>query len=85
MAYRVVLLRSAARDLQNLTKPIQRRVSRAIDALAADPRPHGAKLLAGPDRAWRIRVGDYRVLYRIDDDRVEVLVIRIRHRGDAYR
>jgi len=42
-------------------------------------------LLSGPDRIWRLRVGDYRILYRVDDDVVRVLVIRIRHRSDAYR
>lgn len=85
MAYRVILLRSADRELEGLPQPIRRRVARAIDALASDPRPPGAKLLTGADRRWRVRVGDYRILYRVNDDLVEVLVIRIRHRSDAYR
>lgn len=85
MAYRVVLLRSAARELADLPVQIQRRVARAINALAADPRSRGSRLLAGPDGIWRVRVGDYRILYRINDDLVEVLIIRIRHRSDAYR
>jgi mRNA interferase RelE/StbE len=85
MAYRIVLRRSAARELADLNQPIQGRLKRAIDALSSDPRPPGAKLLSGPDRIWRLRVGDYRILYRIDDDVVRVLVIRIRHRSDAYR
>lgn len=85
MGYRVVLLRSAARELTDLPIPIRRRVPRAIDGLTAEPRPLGAKLLVGADGIWRVRVGDYRILYRINDDLVEVLVIRIRHRRDAYR
>jgi Cytotoxic translational repressor of toxin-antitoxin stability system len=85
MAYRVLLRRSAAHELANLPQPIRRRVARAIDALASDPRPPGAKLLTGPDRIWRLRIGDYRILYRVDDELVQVLVIRVRHRSDAYR
>jgi mRNA interferase RelE/StbE len=85
MAYRVVLLRSAARELAQLPQPIRGRLTRALGTLAKDPRPPGAKLLSGPDRIWRLRVGDYRILYRIDDDIVRILVIRIRHRSDAYR
>jgi Cytotoxic translational repressor of toxin-antitoxin stability system len=85
MAYRVILQRSAAGELEDLPQPIRRRVARAIEGLASDPRPPGAKLLTGSDRIWRVRVGDYRILYRVNDDLVEVLVIRIRHRSDAYR
>jgi len=85
MAYHVVLRRSAARDLGDLTEPIRRRVTRAIGALASDPRPPGAALLTGRDRIWRLRVGDYRILYLVDDDVVRVVVIRVRHRGKAYR
>ena len=85
MAYRVLLRRSALRELEALHQPIRRRVVRAIDALADDPRPPGAKLLSGPDRSWRIRVGDYRILYRINDDSVVVVIVRVRHRKDAYR
>lgn len=59
----------------------------AIRALAAEPRPRGAALLAGtgPDRIWRIRVGDYRVLYEIQDDLLVVLVVRLGHRREIYR
>lgn len=85
MAYRVVLRRSAGRELADLTQPIRGRLTRAIGALSNDPRPIGAKLLTGPERIWRLRVGDYRILYRVDDDIVRVLVIRIRHRSAAYR
>jgi mRNA interferase RelE/StbE len=84
MACRVLLRRSAFRELESLHNPIRRRIARAIAALADDPRPPGAKLLSGPDRRWRIRVSDYRILYRIDDDSLVVVVVRVRHRKDAY-
>jgi mRNA interferase RelE/StbE len=60
-------------------------VTRALDALSNEPRRPGARLLTGRERIWRLRVGDYRILYLVDDDVVTVLVIRIRHRSDAYR
>lgn len=85
MAYRVLLRRSAVRELEGLHQPMRRRVARAIDGLADDPRPPGAKLLSGPDRRWRIRVGDHRILYLVDDDSVVVVIVRVRHRKDAYR
>ncbi len=56
-----------------------------IDRLSAAPRPPGAKVLAGPERFYRIRVGDYRIVYRINDDTLSVLVISVGHRRDVYR
>ena len=85
MAYRVVFRPSASRELAKLAHPIRGRATRAIGALAAEPRPPSAKLLSGPDGIWRVRVGDYRIVYRIDDDVPLVLVIGIRHRSVAYR
>ena len=85
MAYRAVFRRSAARDLDGLARPIHNRVWRAITALAVDPRPRGAKLLAGPERIWRIRVGDYRILYVVDDTLTKLVILRILHRSKAYR
>jgi mRNA interferase RelE/StbE len=85
MAYRVVLRKLAARELTSLPQPIPGRVTRAVDALAMNPRPPRAKLLREQGGRWRLRIGDYRVLYRIHDDLVLVVVIRVRHRKDAYR
>jgi mRNA interferase RelE/StbE len=84
-AYEIRFRRSALRELGDLRQPLGRRVTRAIQALAHDPRPPGVTLLSGPERIWRIRVGDYRVVYRLDDDRRVVTVLRVRHRKDAYR
>ncbi len=84
MTYRISLVPSAARQLKRLERPTQRRIRDAIDALADDPRPQRCSKLSGLD-AYRIRVGDYRVIYQIRDDRLVVLVVRIAHRADAYR
>lgn len=83
--YRITVLRSAARDIAGLPPPLHRRVAAAIGGLASDPRPPGAKLLRGSDRRWRIRVGDYRILYLVHDSAVHVVVVRVRHRSQAYR
>lgn len=76
---------SARRQLAKLSGMVQRRVSRTIDRLAFDPRPAAAKRLAGQGSIWRLRVGNYRILYRIADNRLVVLVIRVGHRRDVYR
>jgi len=73
--YAVELLPSAAKALSRLDRSVQLRVARRIDRLAVDPRADGGKL-RGADDVWRSRVGDYRILYRIEDDRLVVLVYR---------
>jgi mRNA interferase RelE/StbE len=85
--YEISLLPTATRELAGLSVAVQRRIGRAIDALAADPRPRGSRRLAGKpaEQTWRIRVGDYRVLYEIRDAALIVLVIRIGHRREIYR
>ena len=82
--YAVEILPSAARELAGLQPSVQRRVARRIDQLAVDPRAGSVKL-RGAEVIWRARVGDYRILYRIEDARLLVLVIKIGHRGDVYR
>lgn len=74
----------AKRELEKLPKLIQQRLRPRIDALAGDPRPPGVKALAGVADRWRIRVGDYRVVYTIKDEVLLVLVLRIGHRRDVY-
>jgi len=83
--YAVELVPSAARGLATLERPIQHRVARRIDQLAEDPRGQGAVQLRGSDDIWRSRVGDFRILYRIEDQRLVVLVIRNGHRREVYR
>jgi mRNA interferase RelE/StbE len=75
----------AVKELGKFDQTIGRRVRTAIDGLAADPRPNGAKPLVGYAHFWRIRVGDYRIVYTIQDKRVTVLVVHIAHRREVYR
>lgn len=84
MSYRVSILRRAQKELGNLPSGAFERVRDALRALADDPRPPGCKKLQGRE-GWRIRVGDYRVLYKIDDLQQAVEVVHIGHRRDVYR
>ena len=83
--YRVLLERAAERDLVRLSSEIHDRVIAAIQGLATNPRPSGCRKLAGSKNDWRIRVGDYRVIYEITDAIRIVRVNRIRHRREVYR
>lgn len=83
--YSVEFVPSAKRQLAKMPRSMQRRITRTTDGLGQDPRPRGAKLLSADREIWRIRVGDYRMLYTIEDDRLVVLVIRIGHRREVYR
>jgi mRNA interferase RelE/StbE len=76
---------STARELERLDAQARRRVERAVDRLAQEPRAGGAVKLRGAEDLWRLRVGDYRVIYQIRDAALLVLVIRVRHRREAYR
>lgn len=82
--YGVVVTRRAQKAIGKIRPRDRKRIGSAIDALAKDPRPRGAKKLSGTDADYRIRVGDYRVLYEIRDDEVLVLVFDAGHRRDVY-
>ena len=85
-AYRIEFTEAARRDLVALPRTAQRRIDAAIRMLSTNPRPPKAKKLKGQWRDyWRIRTGDYRILYQIEDDRLVICVIRIRDRKDVYR
>ena len=81
----VTILPAALRNLATLPKADQKRVIERIDGLATDPRPAGEKALQGQHGLYRLRSGNYRIIYRIEDDRLLVLVIKIGHRRDVYR
>lgn len=83
--YEILLERRAERDLKQLPADVFQRVVAAMLQLANDPRPSGCKKLTGSVNDWRIRVGDYRVLYEIGDHTQVIRVMRVRHRRDAYR
>ncbi|HKA32067.1 MAG TPA: type II toxin-antitoxin system RelE/ParE family toxin [Candidatus Binatia bacterium] len=85
MAYRIEFAPKAARQFRALDKGLQRRLARRIDALAGNPRPQGVKKLAGEDDLYRLRVGDYRILYQIQKHRLIVLVVGVGHRSEIYR
>jgi mRNA interferase RelE/StbE len=76
---------AASRDLRRLDSPVRRRILGTIEALAANPRPPSATELASLEGWWRLRVGDYRVIYEPQNDRLVVLIIRIGHRREVYR
>ncbi|MEO8195637.1 MAG: type II toxin-antitoxin system RelE/ParE family toxin [Thermoanaerobaculia bacterium] len=84
MAHAVFVIPAAARQLEKLEAGVWRRVRLAIDALAETPRPNGCKKLSATASAYRIRVGDHRVIYEVEDRRLVVLVIRVAHRREAY-
>jgi mRNA interferase RelE/StbE len=83
--YRALLERAAERDLKQLSAKLHDRVIVAIQALAKNPRSPGCRKLTGTDNDWRIRVGDYRVIYEIIDDIRVIRVNRVRHRREVYR
>ena len=84
MPYQVEFTPSAEKDLAALPAKIQRQVGVRIDALAADPRPDGVVKLKGGKNEYRIRSGDFRILYQVFDDRILVVVVRIADRKDVY-
>jgi len=86
VTYVVELAPSAAKALATLDKTSRLRVAGAVELLRVDPRPPAAKQLhGGADVRWRLRIGDHRVVYTIQDQRLLVLVLRVAHRREVYR
>ena len=85
MTYTVEFLKTAERKLAALPQVSQRQIARKTTTLRIDPRPPGVKLLHGDERFYRLRVGDYRVIYAIEGRRLVILVIKIGHRKDVYK
>jgi mRNA interferase RelE/StbE len=83
-SYRVALTGSAEKELYGLPSKVVARIVPRLQNLAAIPRPPGCKKLKGGDNEWRIRVGDYRIVYEIDDRAKTVDVTRIAHRREVY-
>jgi mRNA interferase RelE/StbE len=84
MPYSVTLRASAAKELRKLPVSVRKQVSEVVDSLAVNPRPQGVKKMVGVD-AWRIRIGDYRVVYSIADQLLVVEIIKIGNRREVYR
>jgi mRNA interferase RelE/StbE len=85
MSYAVTIRRRAQKELEAIPSPSFQSIEEKLLSLGKDPRPAGCKKLKGAERAWRIRVGDYRVIYEIDDGASIVVIIKIGHRSDIYR
>jgi len=85
VTYSVEIAPAAARQLRKLDPPARRRIQAAVELLATEPRPAGAKKLAGGGGEWRARTGDYRIVYEIHDQVLLVLVLALGHRREIYR
>lgn len=83
MTYHIALAPSAARQLRKFDPQVRRRIQAALELLAAEPRPPAATRLVGGSGEWRVRTGDYRIVY--EDDRLLILVLRIGHRRETYQ
>lgn len=81
--YTISFTRAALKELNKLEQPLRRRILAAITLLEENPRPDGVKKLAGDENAWRIRIGDYRVLYEIHDGNLLVVIFRAAHRREV--
>jgi mRNA interferase RelE/StbE len=80
----IIISRAAEKQLSQLPRHIANAITRKIDLLAEIPRPDGCKKLQGYDNAYRIRSGDYRIVYTVEDGKLYIEVIRIQHRRDVY-
>lgn len=83
--YQIEWKPSALRELRRIDRQMVHRIISAIDSLSSNPLPSGVKKLHGGDSTYRIRVGDYRVVFEVFADRLVIVVIRVRHRKDVYR
>jgi mRNA interferase RelE/StbE len=84
LTYSIFIEKSAQKDLAKIPRKDQNRIIKSIEELSRNPRPAQSKKLTGRD-AWRIRVGDYRVIYEIYDIRLLILIVVIGHRKDIYK
>jgi mRNA interferase RelE/StbE len=82
--YQLKIKRSAEQDLRRLPRALFRRINQRILALRDEPRPPGVRKLKGNLEGWRVRVGDYHILFQIDDAAQTVTIIRVRHRHEVY-
>ncbi|MBN2700241.1 MAG: type II toxin-antitoxin system RelE family toxin [Methylohalobius sp. ZOD2] len=85
MAYEIELAASAKKQFDKLPANIRQRLAKTINQLSTTPRPPGVTKLKGEDQLYRVRVGDYRIVYRIEDNRLLVLILKVGHRRAVYR
>lgn len=84
-SYQIEWKRSATKELRRLPARTIARVISTVEGLASDPYPVGATKLTGSEKSYRIRIGDYRVIYTVEDDILYVEIVRVGHRKDVYR
>ena len=82
--YRVAFRKSVAQDLRRIPNRDLRRILATIESLSEEPRPPGTEKLSGQER-YRVRQGNYRIIYEINDDEVVVVVVKVGHRKDVYQ
>ena len=85
MTYAIALAPPAARQLRKFDPQVRRRIQAVVELLATEPRPPAATRLVGGSGEWRVRTGDYRIVYEIEDDRLLILVLRVGHRREIYQ
>ncbi len=83
--YRLEVKEKAVKELARVRSDIGMRLLQSMDSLASDPRPRQSHKLSGSENSYRLRVGDYRVLYQVDDDTRLVTIFRVGHRREVYR
>lgn len=84
MSYKVTIKKSAQKEIKALPKNVIKRVLNKIKQLAEEPRPSGCRKIVGTENTWRIRVGNYRIIYNVFDEILLIEVIAVKHRKDAY-
>ncbi len=83
--YKIEWRPSTKKDLKRISKPEVLRIIKAVEGLSNEPRPRGSTKLTGSDFTYRIRIGDYRVIYEIHDEIILIEVVKVGHRKDVYR
>lgn len=84
-SFRLEFLPSARKALESIARPDRHRIEAKVAALAATPRPHGVEKLSGAEKLYRVRSGDYRIVYEVRAEVLVILVVRIAHRREVYR
>ena len=82
--YKIIFRKSVAQDMRRIPNRELRRILAAIDSLSEEPRPSGVEMLSGQEK-YRVRQGNYRIIYEINDKEVIVVVVKVGHRKDVYR
>ena len=85
MPYELHIEHNAEKDLNKIEKTLFIQIISRIKTLADTPRPHGSKKITGSRNDWRLRVGDYRILYEIDNKTKTIKIMRVKHRREVYR